>query len=85
MVRLTYRYWYIVVTILILAIAAAVYSSRNDNLTYKMNAVAMLNGPSIQQFEQAYAPLLSSRMLPEEEAITPFIKREVSELASGCD
>jgi hypothetical protein len=66
------------VTILILAIAAAVYSSRNENLTYKMNAVAMLNGPSIQQFEQAYAPLLSTRMLPDEAAITPFIKDHIA-------
>ncbi len=78
MVRLTYRYWYIVVTIVILAIAAAVYSSRNENLTYKVNAVAMLNGPSVQQFEQAYAPLLSTRMLPEEAAITPFVKDHIA-------
>ena len=77
MVRLTYRYWYIVVTLVVLAVAAAIYNSRNENLTYKMNAVAMLNGPSIQQFEQAYAPLLSTRMLPEEAAITPYIKGHV--------
>ena len=78
MLRLTYRYWYIVVTLVVLAVAAAIYNSRNENLTYKMNAVAMLNGPSIQQFEQAYAPLLSGRMLPDEAAITPYIKGHVA-------
>ena len=78
MIRLSYRYWYVVVTILVLAIAAALYYCRQENLTYKMNAVAMLNGPSIQQFEQSYAPLLSGRLLPDEAAITPYIKDRVA-------
>lgn len=78
MIRLSYRYWYVVVTILVLAIAAALYYCRQENLTYKMNAVAMLNGPSIQQFEQSYAPLLSGRLLPDEAAITPYIKDKVA-------
>ena len=78
MIRLTYRYWYIVLTILILFIAAALYYSRPENLKYKMNAVAMLNGPSIQQFEQTYAPLLSGCMLPDEAAISPYVKNRIT-------
>lgn len=73
MIRLTYRYWYIVVTLVVLAIAAAFYYSRKDNLKYKMNAVALLNGPSIQQFEQAYAALQSGKLLPEDAAIAPYV------------
>ena len=64
MVRLTYRYWWIVITIIALGIGAAIYYSRPDNLTYKVRAVAMLNGASIQQFEQAFAPLQSAKQLP---------------------
>ena len=73
MVRLTYRYWWVVITCVVLALAAALYYTRSENLTYKLNAVALLNGPSIQQFEQVYAPLRSGRLLPEDAAITPFV------------
>ena len=73
MLRLTYRYWWLVLTILAFAVACAFYYARPENLTYKMNAIALLNGASIQQFEQAYAPLRSGRMLPDEAAITSFI------------
>ena len=66
MVRLTYRYWWIVITMLVLAAAAALYYTRYENLTFKVNAIAVLNGPSIQQFEQAYAPLRSGQLLPDE-------------------
>lgn len=76
MVRLTYRYWWVVITCVVLALAAALYYTRSENLTYKLNAVALLNGPSIQQFEQAYAPLRSGRLLPEDAAITPLVKEK---------
>lgn len=75
MCRLTYRYWWVVGAVVILAIAAAMYYTRKPNLTFRFNAVARLNGPSIQQFEQAYIPLMSDLALPEEAAITPFVKK----------
>ena len=78
MVRLTYRYWWVVITCVVLALAAALYYTRSENLTYKLNAVALLNGPSIQQFEQAYAPLCSGRLLPEDAAITPLVKEKTA-------
>ena len=74
MLRLTYRYWWFVLTLLVLAVAAALYYTREENLTFKMNSVALLNGPSIQQFEQAYAPLRTGKNLSCEAAITPFLK-----------
>ena len=73
MLHLTYRYWWVVITLIALAIAAALYYTRKENLTYKVNAVALLNGPSIQQFEQAYAPMHSSQLLPDEAAIKPYL------------
>lgn len=79
MIRLTYRYWYIVVTLVVLAVAGALYYSRLDNLKFKMNAIALLNGPSIQQFDQAFAPLQSGQLLPGDAAIAPFVSdRKVS-------
>ena len=74
MVRLTYRYWWIVLTVLALAAAAALYYTRHSNTIYRVNAVALLNGPSIQQFEQAYAPLRSGETLPEELPLKQMIK-----------
>lgn len=65
MIRLSWRYWYIVVTLLVLAVAAAMYHTRPDNIKYRVNAVAYLNGASFQQFEQAFAPLQSGHLLPE--------------------
>lgn len=76
MIRLTYRYWWVVVTFIVLAIAAALYYTRKENLTFRVNAVALLNGPSIQQFEQAYAPLRTGLMIPDEAAIRPYVKEQ---------
>ena len=78
MIRLSYRYWWIVITLVILSIAGALYYTRNDNLTYKLNAVALLNGPSIQQFEQVYAPLRSGRLLLAQSTIAPFVSEQVA-------
>ena len=73
MTRLTWRYWWIVLTMVVLFIAAAFYYTRPDNLTFKVNAVALLNGPTIPQFEQAFAPLQSGQLLDENATITPFL------------
>ena len=74
MLRLTYRYWWVVITLVVLVLAGAWFYTRPANLTYKVNAVALLNGASIQQFEQAFAPLSSGKMLPEDAAVKPFLK-----------
>lgn len=78
MVRLTYCYWWVVITCVVLALACALWYTRSGNLTYKLNAVALLNGPSIQQFEQAFAPLRSGRLLPEDAGITPFVMEKTA-------
>ena len=78
MCRLTYHYWWIVLPLVILAAAAALYNTRRDNTIYKLNAVALLNGPSIQQFEQAYAPLRSLQLLPPDAAIAPYMAKSIA-------
>ena len=76
MIRLTYRYWYIVVTLVLLAVGFGYYYSRYENTTYRVNAVALLNGPTIQQFEQAYAPMRSHQLLPPDAPIAPFLYKK---------
>ena len=72
MIRRTYLYWWVVVPVLVIGLSAALYISRPENLCYKMNAVAQLNGPTVQQFEQAYTPLRTG-FLPDDAAITAFV------------
>lgn len=73
MLRLTYRYWWCVLTIVALAVAGAIFHTRPDNIRYRVNAVAMLNGASLQQFEQAFAPLRSGCLLPPDEPVAQYI------------
>ena len=74
MIRLTYRYWYIVVTLVVLAIGLAIYHTRPKNIKYRVNAVAMVNGVSMQQFEKAFAPLQSGQLLPPDAKIAPYMR-----------
>ena len=73
MIRLTFRYWYIVVTLVVLGIAAAIYHTRPANIHYRVNATALINGASLQQFEEAFAPLKSGRLLPENAEIAKYM------------
>ena len=74
MIRLTYRYWYIVVTLVVLAIALAIYHTRPKNIKYRVNAIAMVNGASMQQFEKAFAPLQTGQLLPPDAKIAPYMR-----------
>lgn len=73
MVRLTYRYWWAVITVIVLALGAAYYYTRAENLTHRVNAVVLLNGPSIQQFEEVYAPMRSLQLLPQDSPMAPYL------------
>ena len=78
MLRLTYRYGWVVLTLVVLAIAAALFYTRKENTIYRANAVAIINGPSLQQFKQAYEPLRSSKSIPQNAAILPFVKYRIA-------
>ena len=73
MLRLTYRMWWIVLPIAVLAIAAAFYYTRPDNLKYNVRAVAVLNGPSIAQFNQRYAVLQAGQTIPADAPIASLV------------
>ena len=75
MTRLTYRYWWIVFAVIALGLAAALYYTRKGNTIYKVNAVAMVNAGSLQQFDQAFTPLFSGETLPKGSAIDGFWHR----------
>ena len=72
MTRRTYRYWWVVLPVVMLAVVAAFYYTRPTNRIYCANAVALLNGPSVQQFEQAYAPLRKKTLLDGATDFTTF-------------
>lgn len=74
MTRLTYRYWWVVLPIMLLALAASLYYTRRQNTINYANAVAMVNVGSLQQFEQAFAPLRSGKLLPKESAMRKYIR-----------
>ncbi|MBQ3672976.1 MAG: hypothetical protein II928_00710 [Paludibacteraceae bacterium] len=74
MIRLTYRYWWLVVTLVILAVAAACYHTRPKNIKYRVNATALINVASLQQFEQAFESLRTGKLLPPEAAINTYMR-----------
>ena len=80
MVRLTYRYWWLVLTLVALAIGLAIYQTRYENLTFKVNAVALLNGPTVQQFDQVYLPL-SAGITSQNGALSELLSDKV---IKGC-
>lgn len=73
MIRLTWRYWWTVLPVMALAIGAAIYYSRPDNICYRVNAIAFLNGPSVQQFEQKYNALQTGYLMDGNERIAQLL------------
>lgn len=76
-VLMMYRYWWAFLLMIALTVAATWVYTRFDNLIFKANAVALINGASLQQFEQAYAPLRTVPLLPDDAAIKPYLKDNV--------
>jgi len=76
--RVSYRYWWIVLPVIILGLVAAFYYTRPGNVKHNVNTVVLLNGPSIQQFEQALAPVQLGKTLTNEDAITPFVRGRIA-------
>lgn len=57
MIHVTYRQWWIVLIVVVAAIVLANIYSRSSNRTYKVEAVAVLNGPTLELTEQVYRHL----------------------------
>lgn len=61
--RITYRKWWIVLIVVLVALAAANYYARTSNRMYKVDALVWLNGPSVEQAEQVFGNL--EKALPQ--------------------
>lgn len=57
LIRLTYRQWWIVLIVLLLALVLANFYARKSNRIYKVEAIVWLNGPTVEQTEQLYKNL----------------------------
>lgn len=57
MVRISYRYYWLVIIILSLSVAAALYYSRPANRIYRVDALVMINGATHDVVTQAYLQL----------------------------
>lgn len=62
MLQLTYRYWWLVFTIMILAAVCSLYYTRPNNRIYKVNAIATINGPALQDVQERYQALGKTRL-----------------------
>ena len=78
MLRLTVHYWWIVLTILGLGTALGLYCTRYSKTVYKVNSVAYLNGPTLQQFDQAFAPLRTSLLLPDGSRAAYYVQKQIA-------
>ena len=57
LLRLTYRQWWVVLCVILLALVAANFYARRENRIYKVEALVWLNGPTVEQTEQVFKGL----------------------------
>ena len=70
------RYWWIFVLLIGLGVAGGLYFTRFENRIYKANSVAMINGASLQQFNQTFVQLRTIQMVPDDAAIKPYLENK---------
>ena len=71
--HLTIRKWWISLPVLAIFIAGALIFTRKDNLTYKVYAVAKLNGPTLNLFNEVFRPLQSGVFFNEPPEVAQYI------------
>ena len=70
---LTLRKWWLTLPLLVLFIGGALWYSRMENRTYKVYAVATLNGPSLSLFHEVFRPLESGIFTGTQPAIADML------------
>lgn len=55
--QISYRHWWLVGLVVIIALAGALYYTRQDNRKYKVNAIVTLNGPTSHEVKTCYEAL----------------------------
>lgn len=56
-IRLAWRWWYIVLPVVAIAVGGGLWYSRMENRIYEVNAIAHLYGPTIDDVKQVYGVL----------------------------
>ena len=72
------RYWWVFVVMISLGFAGGWYFSRFENRIYKANAIAMINGASLQQFQQAFTPLRTEQLVLMRRLSNPICRTKPS-------
>ncbi|MBR1716314.1 MAG: hypothetical protein IJ718_01690 [Paludibacteraceae bacterium] len=85
LLRLTFRMWWTVIPVTLLVIGGGYYYSRIDNLKFKVQGVAMLNGAGIEQFEERYRMLQTAFQLSDQEPLKGAIcEQKISGFETFC-
>ena len=82
MLRLSYRQWWIVLIVVALCLAAALYYSREGNRSYKVDVVANLNGITNNMVRAEFERLNKAFYLTEQQSLTTMLNID-GELANG--
>lgn len=69
-VRLTFRKWWIVIPMMLIFLAMSLYYTRKDNKIYRADAIAVLNGPTVDMVQEAWNQLRY--------AMSPNVRQEQS-------
>ena len=77
MIRLSFRQWWVVLIVVALCVAAALYYSREDNRKYEVDAIAMLNGVTNEMVRAEFERLDKSCFLFEHQNLTSLLGVDV--------
>ncbi|MGM9830690.1 MAG: hypothetical protein ACI3Z5_01580 [Paludibacteraceae bacterium] len=58
--RLTWRWWFVVLPVMAIVLGVGLWYSRTDNRIYEVNAVAHLYGPTVDDVNQVYSALANA-------------------------
>lgn len=83
MLQLTIRQWWIVLIVVSLAVAAALYISRKENRVYEVNGVVMLNGVAKDVVARDYKALGKSNDAFAQQNLASMLQLDYSQIA-GC-
>lgn len=82
-IRISFRWWWIILLSVVLCSALSLYYSRHDNRWYKADGVIVLNGPSVEMTRLAINRLCNSMSISETQnsvallGISPEVARDI--------
>lgn len=79
MLRLTFRYWFIVFPVWGIMTAYLYYRARPEHRKYEVNAIVLLNGPSVEHFKQTYEGIMSNNPYSDTQNLWTLLQIEPGE------